>query len=1738
MTSEVANEYGNRFLVELIQNGYDAQPREASRGSLFIVLDEEEGDHGVMYVGNTGRPFTGSNFYALSQIARSDKPPGEGIGNKGLGFRSVLQVCEWPEIYSAGDTTDPGFNGFCFGFARDEDLWTVIDSEDEFEIVRAEFDRRLLPFPLKASGPHLDDLRRLGAVTVVRLPLRDIAASEAAQTQLDGIVAGRAPVLLFLDRVETLTTERHRLNGETDRHTLTRSSRPIALPDADERVRCHEVMTDGRRYFVATYTVAETAVMTVIRHSIGVGQLSEWWNKWTGDAEVSVAIPLEASEDEEFHLFTFLPMATSSPLGGHLNAPFFTKLARVDLSEAVPLNSFFFDSAASVCAELVRTLTSNGSSIPDKRNLVIDCLTWDADHWSWMESAITAKGMNPKDSKIVPGLAGRRKIWIALNDAYLWDETGYECLTLARLSRLGYELVDTEIGSRRLGRLRALHETLMDCDMVPSTSTLAAWCEALAASLGSGNNNLAVWNRFYRDLAKHFIGRSGSSLTGRKILLDHDGRVRVAGPWEGTSRTRIATVFIPPGRSADAGIDEFEDVEDEEELRAPPKPLRRSITFLNEGIELRSRESRRLPVLELLEGQRLVERFDRRALLLHVRRLLTPRAGADVKRQALRWVFLQHRAARTGLKGLDELGLYVPTRGGWAPAREAYFSPGWPDSMGDALGSVVDGNLASAGQTLTMVANNFLLPPTDAPFNGRDLKAWKDFLLMLGVRDGLWPVGLRLDRLQLIGRDWSPEVAARRVGIHPDLAAAWSNHVAEEWDTWGNISHPYTSYRSQEHLWILPGQDAYDGWPARSRLVFAELLIATIASWPSALLEFSFQRHEAHHLSKPDRQSWPSLAGTFLDRTAWFPMTDPRERENVYFVPLAEGWQHSDDQGLAPTFIRLPPPKIRRLIQSSTAIQNVLGTHGLTTWNDPSSAAKRLAELPSLLSDGFVESADRSKFRKAYEGAWSDICSAGNADAESVADLPLVTEGSRNFGILTPSAGGSGPPRQLFVRNESSAFNRHVLETAQMGVLANNAKDGDQVSAMLSTRNDLDVRRLSEARVEVLADGEILEPGVLTGEPLLEVAGRWISDLVGLAIEFQANRFTVVTDRVLKESLSRLHRIRLRSADTLILRFDGQLISLPDYSSKAVPLEDELHPLIVVRSNSDFGWPLLQAIADSICLLVERPTASAELRAATLRLQAASDGEWRPPTIQELAEAFEEPEERIEEILLGLRGDAEVMLQDLLPVLVCLFGPSATTRFPEPGDRDSFLEALQEALSRDDSERLLSLGEQALSPDELRREMGIALVDFNRALVSLGRRPIRFERDHEAEFDRFLGQHRDAIRHRLREAFMAQFKAYGDLRRYAELRMLEGLGPNADWLDYAERPTPDQMTEQVEDWLRDNGIMPGVAASLPPLDDVVDANERFLDGALPTLRGLVAAWCRKEGLEVNEDWRDISGVRERLQDSGCLDFEPLNVDMLLRWVVRLGCWPARMPESSDPDYLGVHVEDLEQGDVAKTEERERRQKLRSTISLDGHEFYVDREDLRHLAEAARDSVTPDFLASARTVTRLLNLPDRGSSKRATGTAKPPKRQRRTSSMSDDQRNAIGLVGERLAYEWLRSRYPQCGTDIWVSENRAIGIGGEPGNDSLGYDFRVRLQRTTRLFEVKCTPGEEYEFDMGQTEVRAARAAPKGDYQIIFIARVLDSSQRKLLLLPNPLEAGVSSIFQQVNQGIRFEFRPR
>lgn len=173
LSLNVSDDYGDRFLIELIQNAHDAHPADHVDGRIELHLEDEEGPHGCLDVANAGNAFTHKNFQALTNIALSSKAVNAGAGTACCRVPERASDVHGQEIYSS--SAGPGdFSGYCFGFPDDAELQQLVaeaGAAEHFEAVRTSVPRLFLPVPREPSGVLLDRFGGRGLATVVRLPL-------------------------------------------------------------------------------------------------------------------------------------------------------------------------------------------------------------------------------------------------------------------------------------------------------------------------------------------------------------------------------------------------------------------------------------------------------------------------------------------------------------------------------------------------------------------------------------------------------------------------------------------------------------------------------------------------------------------------------------------------------------------------------------------------------------------------------------------------------------------------------------------------------------------------------------------------------------------------------------------------------------------------------------------------------------------------------------------------------------------------------------------------------------------------------------------------------------------------------------------------------------------------------------------------------------------------------------------------------------------------------------------------------------------------------------------------------------------------------------------------------------------------------------------------------------------------------------------------------------------------------
>ena len=268
LTANVASDYRDRFLIELIQNAYDAHPVKSRDGRIEITLDLRCEAEGTLFVANTGRAFTSDNVKDLCNIGLSRKPLGESIGNKGLGFRSIVQITDIPRVYSQ-QTDAPrqdSFSGFCFGFAGAADYQTLIDDLRHRELATRDLPIFHIPVWLDKQNDVVRAYARDNFSTLIELPLRNAAAQNAVRREIEELRVQQVPMLLFLDRIRSLKFRILGVDGETETEFLfirseeTKEIGNIAL----SRVS----LGDAGNLLVARRAVAERVMKEAIAEAI------------------------------------------------------------------------------------------------------------------------------------------------------------------------------------------------------------------------------------------------------------------------------------------------------------------------------------------------------------------------------------------------------------------------------------------------------------------------------------------------------------------------------------------------------------------------------------------------------------------------------------------------------------------------------------------------------------------------------------------------------------------------------------------------------------------------------------------------------------------------------------------------------------------------------------------------------------------------------------------------------------------------------------------------------------------------------------------------------------------------------------------------------------------------------------------------------------------------------------------------------------------------------------------------------------------------------------------------------------------------------------------------------------------------------------------------------------------------------------------------------------------------------
>lgn len=1805
LSQHIIADYHGRFLIELIQNAHDAHARDRRDGEIALLLASDEGESGTLYVANRGRPFGPRNVEALCEMGLSSKPPGEAVGNKGLGFRSVRHVTDAPQVFSRRREHDAGdaFDGYCFTFARGAELDPLLPDETRRALARADLPAFYIPQWIEDHPAAVPAFGRAGFSTVIRLPLRNAAALEAVRAEIVALTTTDAPTLLFLRRIARLDAriEGHRLAAHHLARGLTRVE--VALGDG-----AGPMLTDlgeSGRFWVARADVPEAEMLAAVNEGLASGALPQTWSGWKGSGEVALAVPVD--EDRSGfnpRLYTFLPMGrgATAPFRGHLHGSFFPSSNRVSLDPTVKVNEVVLERAVRLAARTARWLADRTADAADANvpavtaaRAAVDLLVWSTPA-SLLAVDTSERAREDADATVDLGKAMAAEIARAWSVPALADATFVPCLAdwtgdpLARPSlgplvwaspakarrpatdgksfsleviarhgaAAGVAPIWATLGPQRTERLAdflRLHAGPQSKDRITTVERaliVQALARTLAKAMGKGRKvDLARWTAFYRDLSD-FMDGDATALAGRDILICQDGSLRAArsrvqpdpAAAEGSRRrrrpSREATVFVPPRRGeTDGGIGDD---------LYPPVPVRDFFAFLHDELPWFGDLSAARQFLE----KDLVVAFESEALLTRISQIVEQDGTRKVMVAGLRWAFAIWRrsvAVKRPVALSSTYKLFVPALDGkFIRATDAVFSSAWPDrTLGQDLQRFLE--LAPPGLAdIEGVRAARLAPPSHAAFGVRHIEAWTTFLWGLGVQRGLEPKSKETDTYTLA---WN----VSSFGFLKDLDLPESFGPLLKTDIASRPGVSTSLHTSTEYdvgaLWWMPGQADIDAFSDDALEAYARLVVAWIDRAEHKQL-WTVVKHKHNHVS--DRRDWPTPLAAFLRSVAWVPCEEPgaddlrRRRCTGREVWLASGGDRY------PPFLRRPTYRLSRALDraSDKALGQLRSLAGVRTFNAGDSLIEQAAFLAAQYADGCVRRFYDRELMNIYSRCWVRL-------ADQLAEVAVLTARAperllvRRRGQLGTAIVRGPNAETVFVRDNADVIAANLIEVLGEPLFDIRTHEQAQVGDLLHKLYGKAVRRTSTLAYDVHVDGAPLE-SLPVGASLVE-ACPWLRPMLAASLEaldgVDFNRLPADRSGILQT----LDRVELQIRSRVTFALEGADVTPPMPRAAYHFQRGSGAPLLVIIGDGGLTWSMVEAALPALGEVIQHAAVVPHMKLLTRQLAGeqslVGDRAVGQPDLLRLCRALELDEQAIEAARDSLGDRIDRHLPWLRAVVHHLGGEAAYDGWMqgEPAaaeDRVALIELLRGVLppgaaSPEDVVRTVTT---SFSAAELRERLELDFEGYNVSLVATGSPPDIDPEGQQTQLTHYVEDNRRSLIDALRTMVAPTLLRFEVDDRYkSALHALNGLKPDPDWLQRFERIPEAVLAAHLANWLSSVGAQ-DIGEDPHGLDDLMSvrtANATTLKALARSAQPLVRAWGLQSGSAVHTVWQDPAAaemeLRRRLDEAGAFDCRAWTLDEFLTWFAQLGLWPQTMLRTLDRSVLGIAETEVEAEAQKARADRERLEREARSVRLNGEPRDPQTVDWLALSQEISDCLPKAVLN--RPIGTFADLAPAESSRRRPGRAGGTGGGGPYRGIPQEKKDMIGRLGELTVYHWLKAR--QRGQDIdlgWVSGNAAPFV-GRPGDDGLGYDFRIRFNSQTWFIEVKSSTEDPCQFEMGETEVRFARDVARSRkperYVIVYVANVGQTGQTTIDVLPNPLSPEADGSLTIAGDSIRYTF---
>ena len=940
LSDQVAQEYRGRAILELLQNAHDAlghdigdDPRQVS----FVLNSSPKQPE--LLIANSGRPFLNRDFRGICELAQSPKDPNKSVGNKGLGFRSVLELSVCPQVWS---TAPPGGDiAFTFGFdpdvreqiARvakrlfDGAAWIdpefgaepIVDWSPEqvkeyrqrldgvdLEEIAGHLSPYVIPRFLAETPPQVTRLLEDGHVTVIRLPLdrrkagRSRKVIDSVREQLRALDEA---AMVFLHHLRILRVSIDDEHVEFKRYVGS-ASRSWSAAGQRERV------VIGR---LAARTTADIErSFHVWRRTIGGEDQAENMkgiadavrglpNRWPEVRKVGVAVAVEedwdALEDPDAKdrggdrgvFVIFLPTTMRTGLGAHVNAPFYASLDRRHVNFTNSYNKLLLEHVTDLVIDAVADLV-NGPADTRRGRAVIDLLAQVADARAFDESRPLTDQLRKRACD--RGHPLHQMALILCDDG--WQRPGVvrtmpfipDDGPIGRVEwrkQVGFTVASSALDARR----EAVEALLRALGGTPDP-TKAEWAHTLArmARWVGESQTEPAWNDFLLStlviLPPELVSEprvpNADPLRTVRFLPTSDGRL--------LSASDNAQVFFRPRHGTDDAADFVDSI---------PNSLKERIAFLHPGVKtLDATQQRNTKMQKFLDG-RFVRGFRREDLLRNVVIKSLPElpvthasAEATACAEILGWTLkLIGEEEQESLVPLL-LRLPVACHDGWFAMKEAVFGPGWDDRCGDQLKTLAD---ALPGDGLLRCA---LLSPDDPLWGagietgGNEAEAivapsHGDLFARAGVVDGLRLEACKPICFWMGGVPRLPDNGP--VGIPQSAWDDWKDAIR------GQVNPRYSGwfeYELRDVKAIAPLHRSDLGDSARTAL--SNLILASLPHWKEGWDKVAIRKTGGHHFS----QSVTSPLAHWLTTIPWLddgpdaaqmPRQQPRPLTRRWLVP-------------------------------------------------------------------------------------------------------------------------------------------------------------------------------------------------------------------------------------------------------------------------------------------------------------------------------------------------------------------------------------------------------------------------------------------------------------------------------------------------------------------------------------------------------------------------------------------------------------------------------------------------------------------------------------------------------------------------------------------------------------------------------------------------------------------------------------------------------------------------------------